>query len=279
MFDIGILLKRFGKVAAENSPAILTAVGATGVLTTAYFTGRAAYKSVDVLKEAEEAKEEEFQGQRAAEELEGDIQEETPETQMHAEPLTFQEKAGAVWKLYVPAAASATLTITAIICAARINDRRTAAIASAYSALEKGYSEYRAKNIEKLGKKKEQELRDEIAQDRVNANPPTKVQVQLVGEGNVLCFDEHTGRYFSSDMQSLRRAENDLNFRIRNEDAASLSDYFDALGIKHTTGSDNLGWRDKVEFRITTTVSDTAYGERPCFSIEFSRLPVPLFAY
>ena len=88
--DLSALFKHAGKVAAENSPAILTAVGATGVFTTAFLAAKAAFASVDILRDAEAAKRDE---PLAADETETSV----------SEGLTRKEQVGLVWKLYVPA--------------------------------------------------------------------------------------------------------------------------------------------------------------------------------
>ena len=43
------VLKQAEKFASDNSPAILTALGLTGVLTTAYLSGKASFNAYDIL--------------------------------------------------------------------------------------------------------------------------------------------------------------------------------------------------------------------------------------
>ncbi len=45
--------KRTEKLVADNSPAILTAWGVTGTLTTAYLTGKASFRAADLLAKDE----------------------------------------------------------------------------------------------------------------------------------------------------------------------------------------------------------------------------------
>jgi hypothetical protein len=272
--DLSILFKRAGKVAAENSPAILTAIGVTGTLTTAYLAARGAFQAVDALEEAAEVKKAEFLGEALNEVAEA------PETEgialLSPEPLTNWEMFEATWKFYIPAAASAALTVAAIVCAASVQDRRNAALISAYTAVDKGFQEYRSKAADRLGVKKDKEIVDEIAQDAVTKNPPTQHEIMLVSEGNVLCRDMYSGRYFNSDMESIRKTDNDINWAILNEGYASLTDYWDKLGISGTTDSDELGWNHDVRFEleITTTMSEN---NRPCIAVAFRRAPVPRY--
>lgn len=257
--DLTPLFKRAGKIAADNSPAILTAIGVTGTLATAYLAAKGAFKSVDVLKDGETDKKKNL-GEGFDEEIDG--------------ALTTQEKFDLTWKLYSPAAVSAALTVTAIICAARINDRRTAAVASAYSVVEKSYAEYRAKAVEKAGKKREQDIRDSIAQDRVDSSPVSKSVLIVTKKGNTLCYDSWTDRYFRSDMETIRKAVNDFNAQVINDTYASLSDFYHLVDLPSTKESDYIGWStDKllqIEDPASAVVSED--GE-PAIVLDFRTKP------
>jgi hypothetical protein len=160
------------------------------------------------------------------------------------------------------------MTVTAIILANRIGSRRTAAVAAAFSISEKTLSEYKEKVVERLGEKKAQEFRDSIAQDRINANPVGNQQVIVTGGGTVLCYDEYTGRYFYSDMETLKKAQNDTNYEIINSNYASLSDFYSRIGLSRTASSDDVGWDSDrlLELEFSTTMSDD---QRPCISVGF----------
>lgn len=265
--DLSALFQRAGKVAAKNSPAILSAIGVTGTITTAYLAAKGAFRAKEILDEAAEQK-------KAAPKTEVVVDGET--VAESTGELSTEEKFQLTWQCYVPAAISATVGITGIIFAARVSERRNAALMSAYSVLEKSYGEYRAKTLAKVGKNKEQGIRDEIAQDNVTKNPPSASEIVIVTEGHVLCRDLYSGRYFNTDMQSLRKVQNDINWEILNNGYASLSDVQDKLGLHHTTGSDDIGWNTdrQFEINITTTVSEN---ERPCFAIEFTPPPFPRY--
>lgn len=267
--DFSSLFKQAGKVAAKNSPAILTALGVSGTLTTAYLAAKAAFASVEVLQEAEATKRDEHFTDQSNDKGEN--------VEVEFEGLTRKEQVEAVWKLYVPAAMSAAMTVSAIIFSARIQDQRNAALVSAYTFAEKSLQDYRAKTVAKVGKKKEQEIRDEVAQDNVTKNPPRNNQVIVVSEGGVLCRDAYSGQYFQSDMESLRKAENDLNWEILNDGYASLSDWFHLIGIESTSESDELGWRDddgKVEIEYSTALTGQ---NKPCIVVTFRSGPVPRY--
>jgi hypothetical protein len=245
------LLKRAQKLTIDNSPAILTAVAVTGTVTTAYLTGRASIKAAEILA-AEEGRQ---QYTRVG---------------LKLEP---KEKVALTWRLYIPAVSTGLLTVTCIIGANRIGTRRAAAVAAAYTLSEKAFVEYREKVVEKLGDKKEQDLRDELAQDKVTRNPGNSSKLVIVDGKSVLCYEAYTGRYFISDMETLRKAQNDINYRVNNDYYASLTDFYNEIGLAETSISDEVGWNaDKLlDLKFSTTMSEDG---RPCIVIDYAVAPV-----
>lgn len=238
------IVKQAERFARSNSPAILTAFGATGAITTAVLTGRAAYKSYPIIKKHEET---------------------------HGIPDTnremYLERAKLVWRLYVPATVSGTTSVACIVLAARVGSRRTAAITAAYSLSEKAFNEYKDKVVETFGEKKEQKVRDDIAQDQVNKTSGN--QLVVIPDGSVMCCELHTGRYFHTDMESLRKAENQINSQLMKHDYASLSDFYDLVGLPHTSNSGNLGWESGklMELEISTVLSKD---NKPCIAFDYN---------
>lgn len=238
---------KVGKSLRSNSPTILTGVGISGVLSTAYLTARAAYASYDVLNL--------------------DSKGEWREGVFYPTKLSKKEQFKKVWKLYVPAAASGIVTTTCIVGANRIGTKRAAAAYSLLTVSERALSEYREKVIEEIGVKKEQAIRDTIAQDRVNAAPPA--QMIVVGTNKVLCFEGHTGRYFESNMETLRRAENDINAQMFRDNEANLNDFYHLVGLEPTSTSSRTGWNvDKMlKLQFSSVISPDG---QPCLAFEYN---------
>lgn len=244
------IAKQAEKFAADNSPMILTAIGVAGTVTTAVLTGKATIKAVRIVDDWE------YAGEGLP----------TKETDV-------KTKVGLVWKTYVPPAVVGTLTIATIISANQIGTRRAAAMAAAYTLSERAFSEYREKIVEKIGENKERSARDDIAQDRVTKFPISAAEVILTGNGNVLCFEKFTGRYFHSDIETLKKAMNDLNYRVNNQYYASLSDFYDLIGLDHTTMSDDLGWNsdELCELVFSAVLSEDG---RPCMVMDYQVVPI-----
>lgn len=248
--QLPIWMKQLERLTVDNSPAILTAIGVTGTVTTAVLAGKASYKAALVIDEME---------------------------RQEGTPLDNKERlvknTQVVWPFYIPAVGMGATTIVCIVGASRIGMRRAAAMAAAYSISERAFEEYRDKVVEKMGENKEQAVRDEVAQDHISRSPVSSHQVIVTNGGNVLCYDMYTGRYFNSDMETIKKAQNDLNYVLLRESYASLNDFYDKVGLDWVSSGDELGWTvgDPLELRFSATISED---QRPCIAIDFSVTPV-----
>jgi len=229
----------------ENSTTILTAVGATGTVATAYLSGRASFKAAQII-----------------------------EREKYEKEIDRFDKVKMTWHLYLPAVGVGVITITSIIMAQRISSKKIAALVVASGISERAFQEYKDKVIEKFGERKNTDIRDEIAQDKVNATPPDTRQVFIAGTGDVLCFDTLTGRYFQSTVEQIRRAENRINYEIIHFYSASLSMFFEEVGLPPTDYTDSVGWNSNniMEVNLSTVMSQD---NRPCIAISFPRNPIP----
>lgn len=236
--NVRVLIDRALKATKSNSPEILTALGVTGVLTTAYLTAKASFKASSKLSE-------------------------------EAPDMPTKEKIQKVWKFYIPAGVSGGLTIGCVVCASRASLRRTGAAVAAYSITERAFTEYKEKVVEQIGKGKEQKLRDELAQEQVSKNPPSSSQVIIAGSGHVLCCELYTKRYFRSTYEDLRRAENNINQLINQTYRVSLSEFYDLIDMPYTSQSSLIGWEsDKLmELQFSTVMSEE--GE-PCIAFDYN---------
>lgn len=267
---LNILAKQAKQAISDNSPAILTALGVTGTLTVAYLTGKASFKAAEIIREAEDK---DCRGNEMC--ANGHLSEGNPCPKDSS--LDNWDKIDLVWREFIPAAGICAMTIAVIIGANHISTRRVAAFASAYSMAERGFNQYKDKVLDKVGDKKEKEIRDEVAKQQLRDHPARKTPIIITGKGDHLCFDAHSGRYFQSDIERVRSAVNDINFQILNggSDSASLSDYWNLIGLDPTSGSDDIGWRTDKKLECHYTSELTKEGV-PCLVITFLTLPKPL---
>ncbi len=248
--QIGKTLKAAQHMLSENSPAILTGLGVAGTISTAVLAAQGAMKARHIL----------------------DAQ--TPPEWTHEEKkLDWRAGFKLTWKCYIPAATTGATTVASILGANHISSKRMAAVVSAYSISETMFKEYKDKVIETLGEKKELAVRDEIAQDRVNANPPSGAEVVITSGGEVMCYETFTARYFKSDMETIRKAQNDINAQLINEGYASLNDFFGLIGLPHSGVGEEVGWTvdEMLDIHFSTVLSDD---NKPCISVGYKTLPV-----
>lgn len=186
--------------------------------------------------------------------------------------LEIKEVFKLTWKLYIPSILATTTGAMCIIYADKINANRSAALATAYSISERAYSKYRSKVIDTFGEDKEKEIRNKVYQDQIKENPPTQ-QVIISSGGDQLFCEMSTGQYFKSDMNEVKRIENELNRRMLNEMYISLSELLDEFKLKHTAISDELGWNinnGMIEFDYSTHITDDG---RSCIAVGYHYPP------
>ncbi|ADD81052.1 gp054 [Rhodococcus phage ReqiPoco6] len=260
--NFSVLAKNLERFAVANSPAILTGIAVTGTVATAVLAGKASFKAAKIIAGEEEKLKDRMV--EVSDEEEGDSDSEST--------LDTKQKTLLVWKLYIPAASTCVTTVMAMIAANQIGTRRTAAMAAAYSLSEKAFGEYREKIVEKMGPKKEEAARTEIAQERVARTPVPSNQVVISGN-DVLCFDQHSGRYFHSTMEELKKSQNDTNYRIINDGYQSLNDFYERIGLDMVPTGEELGWNTDTKFELyfSTVLSPD---QRPCIAIEFVKGPI-----
>ncbi len=240
--------EKVAALAADNATTLLTAGGVVGTVATAVLTGRASVKAYQVL-EAEKDKREADQT--------------LPE-------LTKANKVIVVGPYFIPPVIVGTGTITAIIMANRMNAQKIAALAAAYGYSQRHFEEYKTKVSEKLTGPKQNQVEEELAQDRLNRTPGH--ENIIVVEGEVLCFDSPTGRYFRSTMENIKQAVNATNAEILHHDHASASYFYEELDLPATTWTDEVGWNTDqlLELSYSTVLDPT---NRPCIAIDFKTLP------
>lgn len=245
-------VKQISNKASKNSPAILIFLGLTGMLTTVVMACKATPKANEAL---EELYDERLQSDKEV----GKVKQKMQEVR-------------AVAPAYIPTAIMGLTSAACFIGSYKISAKRTAALATAYSLTDKTLKEYQRKVIETIGERKEEKLRDEISRDRVNNNPPIDEEIINTGNGEQLCLDTLTGRYFRSSVDTIRKAESLLNRRIYTEMYVSLNDFFDEIGLPHCGIGDDIGWNvdNEIDFDFSSQLTQSNV---PCLVIEYDYAP------
>lgn len=251
--QISNVLKSTQELVQHNAPAILTGVAVAGTLSTAYLAATAGWKAAKLI---------DLEELRLGHPITGPIR------------LSTRERAKIVWPLFIPAVGVGTMTIACVLGANHLHGQRATALAGAYSLSEKAFAEYRNKVIERTSKIKEEQIRDSIAQDQYDRNPPTHSEIVIAPDADQVCYDSMTARYFTTTSEKLRHAENAFNKMLLDNGYASMNEFHDLIGMRQSTAGEELGWTsDKLmELHITTTLDETG---KPCLSLGYVNGPVP----
>lgn len=245
--NVRAIFKTVGDAVTKHSPEILTGVGIAGMVTTTVLAVGAtpkALKLIDAKKKEERLDE-----------------------------LTPIETVKTCWKPYIPAVATGLFSIACLIGANSVHARRNAALATAYQLSSTALTEYKDKVVETIGEKKEKEVRDSINKDHIDKNPVSPSEVIITDKGNTLCYEHLSGRYFKSDIDRIRKAENELNKRMLNDMYISLNEFYDELDLDHTRIGDELGWNidhGLIDIHFSAQLADD---ETPCIVVDFQTPP------
>lgn len=236
-------------VASKNAPSILTGLAVAGVVTTVVLAIKATPKADEAFKEVTEKEE-----------------------------VTKLEIVKAVVPHYIPTIISGSATIACMVGSHTISLKRQAALASLYSISETALKKYEDKVVEKIGEKKNTEIKDEIRQDMVGSYRVVDNELIPTGKpGETLCFDAFSGRYFYNDMESIRSAINDLNYCLMSDMWVSLNELYYAIGLNGIKLGDELGWN--VDHMIEPEFTSSLVGGEPCLVLDFHRNSHPIARY
>lgn len=202
----------------KHSSTILTFFSTAGVIGTTVLAVKATPKAIRLIEEAKEEK---------------------------GCDLTTLETVKAAWKPYIPATVTGLSTIACIFGINYLSTRTQASLMSAYAFLENSYKEYRKKANELYGEDADDNIKREIAKEKVDRNI-------VIDENKELFFDTESMQYFHSTIEEVKRGERIFNEYFSTTGYASLNNLYDALGVPRVSYGYNLGW--------STKLNDLTYG-------------------
>ena len=209
--------KNIQKALKKHSPEILTGIGIAGMVATTISAVRVTPKALRLIDEQE-------------------IRED--------KRLTKKEIIQTTWKCYVPAAVTGALSITCLVGASSVHMRRNAALATAYTISKTALEEYQEKALEVVGPKKEQAIRDAVAKEKLEKAHVEGREFIATGRGETPCYDPLTNTCFKSDIETIRKAENTLNKRMRDEAKITVNEFLQEIGLDSCDDSigETMGW-------------------------------------
>lgn len=185
--------------------------------------------------------------------------------------LTCWEWLKAVARFYGPAAAIEMLALFCFWMAHGIDIRRQAIWAGVAATAEEALREYQRKTQELIGEKAEKEVKNAIAQDKVDTLPPPRETVILSDDAMMWCLIDN--QYFRSSWLKIKEAQNDANHEMIQHMYISQSDLYWLLDPEHkylnaSKDSGQIGWN--VDEMLYLDI-DTPMGpdHKPILSISY----------
>lgn len=242
--SISTLLIKGSKLAQLHSPEILTALSISGVVATSYLTVKSTLKAKKKLDDDRESLGREH---------------------------TTKEKVKIIAPEVIPPAITGVATIATIFGSHKASARRTAAAVAAYSLTNQAFDEYRQQVSEQLGSRADKKIEEAVVDKKIKENPPSDTnQIVVMTGGDVLCCDLMTMRYFRSDMETLKSAQNKINERMLKERWMSVREFYNEIGVYPHSHMDRLGWDLDVglmELVFTTSLTES---NEPCLAFTFN---------
>lgn len=256
MLKANRLTKKLALKAKHHSPEILMTVGVVGAVASTVMACKATLKVNDILEESKET----IDKIKSVANDEEKAEVYSPEDAQKDMIVNYVQTGVKLVKLYGPALAVGTLSITSILAANNILKKRSVALAAAYTALDTNFKGYRSRVIEKFGEKIDQELRynvkaKEIEVESVDENGNTTIEKKTVDvmDGNPLEKYSEFARFYDDgckewtkspeyNLAFLRAQQSIMNDRLKANGYLFLNDVYDALGIPRTQKGQIVGW-------------------------------------
>ena len=184
------------------------------------------------------------------------------------------EKFKVLAPLYVPSILLTCIGITQIVCSRNITNNKLAAVATAYTVSESAFRTYREKVRDIVEPEKYDEIRREVASEKLRKDPLGNKEVVMTDRGNVLIYDNMSGRYFKSNMDDIDRAANLINKRLRTDMTIQLNDFYIEIGLSAVKIGCELGWnidKEDLDIKYSSTIADN---DEPCLVMDYEVVPL-----
>ena len=246
---------KVGLTFKKHSPEILVIAGVIGTVTSTVMACRATTK----LSEITEKSQKELDAIHHAMEHPETLPEEY--TAMDAKKdltIVYTKTAMQVAKLYAPAAILGALSITSILASNNILRKRNVALAAAYTAVDKGFKEYRGRVVERFGKDIDRELRYNIKakevegtviDEKTGEEKTVTTTVNVVNPNDVSDFARiwyegcpgHT-KNPEKNLFYLKKQQDFANQKLQQEGYLFLNEVYEMLGFAKTAAGQQVGW-------------------------------------
>lgn len=246
--NIQALVRQAIALTRKHSPLILTGTAVAGVVTTAVLSAKASVKVHEKMN---------------------DIDDPQDAPTNRKEYAIHYAKVG--WKSYLPALGAGALTVTSIVMIHYTHQKRYAALMGLYVLGEKALAEYQEAVEEVADNKTHEKIKEKVV-DKAMSRDEKALEEHLEEQvdNKTLCYDAFSGRYFWSDMETIRRAENNFNQQLIRYGYGTLNEYYTLVGLEGVDAGEDVGWNadELLELDYNSWLSPKG---RPALYVGFGR--------
>lgn len=244
---------RTGLKLKKHSPEILLVAGAVGAVASTVMACKATLKVNDVLEDTKQKID-------TIHQVSSDpamAEKYTEEDSKKDLAIVYTQTAVKFIKLYGPSVALGVVSLGCMIGSNRILNKRNAALAAAYAAVDKSFKDYRGRVVERFGKQLDKELRynikaqeiEEITTDENGKEVVTKSTVEVADPNSyspyAIVFDDGNEGWDPDPERSkffLIQQQNWANERLKSRGHLFLNEVYDMLGARRTKAGAQVGW-------------------------------------
>ena len=237
----------------KHSPEILLVAGAVGAVTSTVMACKATLKVNEVLEDTKQKID-------TIHQVSSDptmAEKYTEEDSKKDLAIVYTQTAVKFIKLYGPSVALGVVSLGCMIGSNRILNKRNAALAAAYAAVDKSFKDYRGRVIERFGKQLDKELRynikaqevEEITTDENGKEVVTKSTVEVADPNSyspyAIVFDDGNEGWDPDPERSkffLIQQQNWANELLKSRGHLFLNEVYDMLGARRTKAGAQVGW-------------------------------------
>lgn len=239
----------------KHSPEILAVTGTIGVVTSAVMACKATTKLGGILEKTKTDMEVIRTAMEHPEYLEPEKY--TEDDGKNDIRILYAKTGLNIIKLYAPSVILGGLSITAMLTSNNILRKRNIALAAAYTAVDKGFKEYRSRVVERFGEEMDRELRynlkskeiEETVVDEKGKEKTVKKTVNVVDPSTYSVYarfyDDGCNGWTKNpedNLYFLKCQENYANDLLKTRGHLFLNEVYDMLGIPRTQAGQIVGW-------------------------------------
>lgn len=305
MSRIGGTFHKIGFQLKKHSPEILVVAGVAGAVVSTVMACKATLKVPEVLDNAKENIDKIHE--RAEHGCTESGQDYSVEDSKKELAVAYLKTGAELGKLYAPAIALGTLSVTSILTSNNILRKRNVALAAAYATVDKSFKEYRNRVIDKFGEEVDRQLKyniqtKDIIETVVDENG-NETQVNVVRNcvnpedisGYARFFEEFTRddagnvvknpyweRNNDYNLMFLKSQQKYFNDLLVVKKRVFLNEVYSALGLPISKAGQVVGWvydpengkgDNYIDFGIFASnqnYSDFVYGNDPAILLDFN---------